>query len=249
MMLLSEQIQQVDTEFNHLRASHENKNAIEETEAIIQLLEPISDDISHQLMSRTVLRSLPGQFALPELTDHEQALAMTINDEFKTFYKFWCEENYRVRQNDRLEPLRTAVASLLSTMKATSQDGRRRWIQHLDSQFAITPVELASVKDIDKYKDDIGRYTAIRDSFNELSGKATFSIEDVNNLQSMASQLSSLRKAIDTTNVPTNVRRFFEQLNSGPNPLSLLTPEIRKWLDENGATDDLAVIRRRSLRS
>jgi hypothetical protein len=114
------------------------------------------------------------------------------------------------------------------------------WKKHADRLFAgdapaavertLAPTE-GNKAALQRYRQAYGRYAALR---SNLPASAA----DVTELARLADELKQIKFDHD---VPASVRAFLEALPKGA-PLSLLTAEVRQWIEEKGLTNRYLVV-------
>lgn len=101
------------------------------------------------------------------------------------------------------------------------------------SRIAFTPANNAALKTYDQL------HQSFRAEFDKLPGDKA-AIERV---KALAAHLTETAKAFDF-DVPADVKRFLEAIQSGGAKLDLLTDAVLKWLNENDAFDNYRIVPR-----
>jgi hypothetical protein len=87
-------------------------------------------------------------------------------------------------------------------------------------------------------------YTTVFSQYQRLTRQdGPASSDDLGTLQHLTTRLRELASSFNFAEVPEAVRRFFAAIDSGKGaPLSLLTNEVRDWLEAEGQSDTFIVV-------
>jgi hypothetical protein len=100
-------------------------------------------------------------------------------------------------------------------------------------RIAFTPANAAAFK----------RYEQLHQAFRVEFDRLPADRAAIERMRSLAEELTETAKAFDY-NVPAEVKRFLEAVQSGGATLDLLTDTVKTWLTDNGAFDSYRIVPR-----
>jgi len=248
MIPLTQQITDIDTQLDLLVAGDENRVAIKEYEKFFEQFFPVVRKLADSCEKIKVLKNIPNDSLdrEVELISHFKNHVVTTKSVLRILAEKWLEDDYTVTQDDSFDNAIQSIKSLTKGMMELNKVAWKAWCDHLLENFNVTDAELASIEKIDRYKDIHNTFVQERMSFELKASNLPVDEVQISELESMSNRLQELIKDIDF-NIPVEVKLFFDHLNSPiygkKAALSLLTPEVMKWIEDNNEIGSFSITR------
>ena len=160
--------------------------------------------------------------------------------------KKWIEDDYKATQDDSFDNTIQSIKSLTKIIARTNKTLWESWHDNLFNSFNVTEAELSSIEKIDKYNEIYNEFVRERDSFISKRSSLPTDVYQIQDLQELSNRLKALMQDINF-NIPQEVKDFFASINDAVKgkkaPLSLLTPEVLKWIQDNNEISNFSITR------
>jgi len=248
MTPLAQQIQNVDTQLDILVAGDENRVAIKEYEKFFEQFFPIVGKLDDSCKKRKVLKNIPSEY-LDQQTELIQSFKnnlATTKSVLHILLEKWLEDDYTVTQDDSFDNTIQAMKSLTKVIVVTNKEVWNTWTDYLLDSFNRTDAELNNIEKIDKYRDTYNAFVKERTSFKSKIANLPTEIDQIKEIQELSNRLQILMKDVNV-NLSEEVKRFLDCIDDVVKgkkaPLSLLTPEVLKWIQDENEMSSFAITR------
>ena len=243
-----QQIEDVTLELELIVAGDENRVAIEAYAIFFEKFVPIIGKLDESCRKRNVLKDIPKEFLeqqLQSINEFNEDLSSTLAT-LSILEEKWIEEDYKVTQDDSFDNTIQSIKGLTKSIVEVNKTVWQTWCGHLLDSFNVTDAELNSIEKIDKYIDTYNEFVRQRTSFKSKVLNLPTEACQIKELQDISDRLLILMQGIDF-NIPEEVKIFFDYINDAIKgkkaPLSLLTPEVLKWIQDNNEINSFSITR------
>jgi len=163
----------------------------------------------------------------------------------ETFQKYWDESDYKVTQGDELNNLVLNFDALAMQISTTNTKLWSDWLHSLQEKFTIEEYLLKDQRGIASVEERRDRFKEEQENFNILVSKIPVDVSDIKKIKDVSEVLTGLKGQMDLK-VPEDVKEFFDALGKPPFGalISLLTPEVISYLEDQGGLGEYLVKRR-----
>jgi len=248
MTPLAQQIQNVDTQLDILVAGDENRVAIKEYEKFFEQFFPVVWKLDDSCKKRKVLKSIPKEYLdlQAELVNNFKNDLSATKSVLRILEEKWQEDDYKVTQDDSFDNTIQAMKSLTKMIVLANKEVWNTWTDYLLDSFNRTDAELNNIEKIDKYRDTYSAFVKERTSFKSKVSNLPAEIDQIKEVQELSNRLQILMKDVDG-NLSEEVKKFLDCIDDvikgKKAPLSLLTPEVLKWIQDENEMSSFAITR------
>jgi thymidylate synthase len=151
--------------------------------------------------------------------------------------------------NDEYNTLYSLTESLKNTAKLLSENHLKIWDEWSSEQKSSAQVDdfiLEQQKKVHGEVELYNQYTSAKREFDTHMNSFDFDIGGLVRIQQFAKKCAELKEQMNTEDLPESVKQLFDKLNSVGHVayVSLLTPEVMDWLQQNNKLDTLVVRQR-----
>ena len=248
MIPLMQQMEDVTLELELIVAGDENRVAIEAYVIFFEKFVPIIGRLDESCGKRNVLKGIPKAFLeqqLQPINEFNEELSSALAT-LSILEEKWIEEDFKVTQDDSFDNTIQAMKSLTKMIMDINKIVWNSWGNYLLASFKRTDAELSSIEKIDKYKNKYNDFIRERALFTSKIATLPIEIDQIKDLQELSNRLQGLMQDVDF-NIPDDVKIFFDYIDDVVKgkkaPLSLLTPEVLKWIQDNNEMNSFAITR------
>ena len=246
MTKLAEQIQEVDREIDLLLASDETRLAIDEIELAHEQLESCFENLSEELLNRQSLQEGDEGFNFSDAEEAESSRWPSVLSNYDLVLAAWGEDKVKVRQSAAFGDLVQNLEDVADLIGRNSRKEWKEWVESKERSFAVSDAEIESIQHVPEYKQAIVRYRSGVAEFDGLVKRLPESSDGTNRIGNLADRLSEIKSGFDFS-LPEYVLAFYKALDdNGSFPLDKVSDKLMRWLTENSALKNLAVVRRGS---
>lgn len=168
-----------------------------------------------------------------------EELNAAVGDVLKLVQKV--DKNFRERPDWVLQPpnfsFQVFNQTLLSLCNNIRFSLRQSWGDYTARRVPKIDNELLTVlKDIGDLGGVVGRIEALSARVDTAKGKVPQREDEVDDFEELVADLIKAWDSLESDDMPQSVRVFLKEATSGGAPFSLLTEEVRSWLDKTQST-------------
>lgn len=248
MIPLVEQIEQINKQFELIVDGDKNRIAIDAYEHFSNTFFPVIGKFEDSCAKRTVLKNIPKEIVEQQLlpvNEFNKVLFSTIGA-LNSLEEKWIEDDYKVTQDDSFDNTVQAMKSLTKMIVVANKEVWNTWTDYLLGSFNRTDAELKNIEKIDKYKNIYNVFIRERSLFTSKIVSLPTQVDEIKELQELSSRLQILMEDVNG-NLPEEVTIFLncidDVVKGKKAPLSLLTPEVLKWMQDNNEMSSFAITR------
>lgn len=248
MSLLKQQINTLKEEFLHSKSSGDSKKIIDDCEDLYKRFKPISESLDFLISSIDVLKSLPHD--APESVLLSSELIDNCKSNIKILNKLileWGSKKTNMLQTNLVDDTYKSLDALEKELSIKVNSCWRSWIEKLEGSFRVEEFLLDSQRGIPGLSDIYNKYIGLRKIFRAESKKLPENIWSIQNLESVSLEMQDLSNQMQQ-DLPADIVDFFKHINNINNkshaPLSLLTPNVLTWLQENDQLGQFTIHRK-----
>jgi len=246
MTQLEEQIQTLKDQLILLEDSNKNTEIIADYELIKGKLNKNFVAIEKQNNLLKNLSQLPEGHEINAFSENESEQLTAVKFSFDTFKSKWQELDDKVRQDESMDNAQISLAKLCKILTEKNNTAWSDWVTNLSMDFYVNDASLKSQESIPGLEDIVNNYKIQKSQFMQLSENISESVDTINILEVLSEKLQNIKKQMKL-DLPEEVKRFFDAfsfIGSHQVSLSLITPTVVKWLQENHEIDKFVVKRK-----
>lgn len=238
-MKLLNQIEEVDQELEKVIHGEQNTLAIVSLEEVYNALDPSLTRVCRSISQRKELQLFEDRFTNPTYSESEKDALLSTFKRLQQFMTIWLEleQKYQVCQNNVLALLRGEIDSLSSLLQERSIEAYSNWVRKISDEVYVSESDIEKQESSPALKDNARHYLRLLASFQDEIARKSITKESINKIDEYRQQLIDAKDKMDY-DLPEDVLRLFKHLkqigNNSRAPLSMLTPEVLKWLVDEG---------------
>lgn len=248
MSMLEQQIRSLRSEQLLSQSSGQSSKSIEDCKHIYGRFQDAASSLKNMVASAAVLKALPADApeSIQLSTELQEQCSKAIAS-LKTFIGVWSQKKSAARQDDALDNAQAALGALTAQLEEKVMSCWKAWTAQLDSSCRVEQVMLDSQRGIPGVENFYTEYVALRKQFLAQAKKMPETVWSIQDLRKMADRMGQLREQMDF-DLPVDVSHFFNQINQvgslGRTPLSTMTLEAFKWLQDHDLLGQFTVSRK-----
>jgi hypothetical protein len=251
MSRLLQEIEELSSQLEQVIDTSEHRFAIKESELVLAIIGPLVERISRQVSERELIARLPDDMAIEQISDAELEILQGVSLNLDLLKEQWLELDYKVRQSSKLDDSRQSLDNFINLLKYNNSVHWEGWCEELLSRFDVPEVALQTQVNVPGLDTLYRQYKSKYSQFKSLTNNLPTQFASIETISTITDDLSVLVTQMDF-DLPSDVKKLFEALNKAFNnyqvPLSMLTPEVLKWLIEQGELDNFVVKRSQGAR-
>lgn len=248
MSALEQQIRNLRSEQLLSQSAGQSRESIEDCKHIYERFQDIASRLKAMVANAAVLKALPAD--APELTQLSEELQEQCSKalaSLKLFIGVWSQKKSAARQDDALDNAQAALEKLTTQLEEKVLSCWKAWTSQLDSRSRVEQVMLDTQRGIPGVDNFYTEYVALRKRFLAEAKQIPDTVWKIQDLNKLAARMQELRGQMDF-DLPADVSLFFNKLNQpgslGQAPLSFMTQEAFRWLQEHDLLGQFTVSRK-----
>lgn len=170
------------------------------------------------------------------------------SEKLEVFKSLWSEVEHE-SVSDEKNTLYLLTDALKQTAKLYSdyhQEVWRDWSEEKKSLAQVDKFILEQQKKVHGNAELYDRYVRAKKDFDEQVEGFNFDSIRLQRIQQLAQKCAELKGEMNTKDLPEGVKKLFDELNriGGVALVSMLTPEVMQWLEDNNKLNSLVIKQR-----
>lgn len=247
MTVLMDQILSLSQELDLSIEGESNRVAIGDNENIYDELSQILGDFLETSESRNVLAGLPDEFSLKALEENEFEQYRVSHALLKKLFTEWEDVGHKIRGTNSLNDSVSSIRALITMIANKNEIRWRGWLAAQRKTFEVPEVAFSMQEKAPPLKANAKEYTQNLGIFKILEENLPDSLDAITQIETCANVLRKCKQKM-VFDLPESMERFFEYTSSAEHdfafPLSMLTEEVKDWLENNGELQNYSVQRK-----
>ena len=238
-MELTSQIADLEQELSKVVQGEGSATAIVGLNNIHDKLNPIYDNLKNSLDRRVVLHELPARYEMEVSSTEEMELSEKCLLSLGSFKEKWSllETKYSIIQDDIYNETLDSLTEFDSTLSARNGSVYSEWLSQMDSEIRVSDSDLEHQISIPALKDNAEKYREELQKYQIFRTEIHITTHVIGQLNNRSRNLVKFKGSM-VFDQPESVVRLFKYLrqtgNNARAPISLLTPEVLKWMSDQG---------------
>lgn len=169
-------------------------------------------------------------------------------ENLEAFKSLWADVEHE-SISDEKNTLYLLTDALKQTAKLYSETHQQLWRDWSEEQKSLAQVDqfiLEQQKKVHGNAELYDRYVKAKKDFDEQVNGFNFDNVRLQRIQQFAQKCAELKGEMNTEDLPEGVKKLFDELNriGGVALVSMLTPEVMQWLEDNNKLNSLVIKQR-----
>lgn len=238
-MELMSQVKELGQELNKVVQGEGSASAIVGLKVILDKLNPIHDSLKTSFDRRAVLYELPDSYRVKDNSAEEKGLLGSCTNSISRFEDTWSslEAKYSIIQDDIYSETFSFLGELDSVLSTRNMNAYSEWLSQMDAEIRVTDNQLEGQLGIPTLKGNAEKYSEEFRKYEAIKAEKHINSRVIDGLRNRHQSLVKIKSNM-VFDQPESVLRLFKHLgqmgNNSRAPISMLTPEVLKWMSDQG---------------